>query len=249
MTEPLLVDLGNSRLKWATAKGGTLVESRAREWRGADFMGLLDACWSNLEPPRAVVASVVAAAEPKARLVEWVHARWGVPLHLLAARERQAGITCGYRDPGQLGVDRWMAMVAAHTRYPQGSLVLDCGTATTLDALAGGRHLGGYILPGVAAMRDLLLRQTAIEVRGSPAVAAEWGRSTAACIELGTVKAVVTLVEHSLERLQAAGVCDPALVVTGGQAGVILPHMQVDYRRHDDLVLEGVMHCAEELVT
>ena len=248
MNELLLVDLGNSRLKWALASGGRLGVSRAREWRRTDFPDLLDSCWGSLEKPDAVVASVVASAQLREQIRSWVEKHWGVPVHFPLAAESGCGITCGYHDPGQLGADRWMAMVAAHARYPQGSLVVDCGTATTLDALEGGRHLGGYILPGITAMRELVLQQTAIEAAPSTVAEEEWGRSTLACIRLGTAKALVSLVEHSLERLQAAGVCDPTLVLTGGEAGFILPLIQVDYRRHEDLVLEGVMRCAEELV-
>ena len=239
---------GNSRLKWALASGGRLGGSHAREWRNTDFKDLLDTCWGGLEKPDAVVASVVTATQLKEQLLAWVKRGWGVPVHFPAVAETGCGITCGYHDPGQLGVDRWMAMVAAHVRYPQGSLVVDCGTAATLDALAGSRHLGGYILPGIAAMRGLVVKQTAIEVPLGVVEEEEWGRSTLACIQLGTVKVLVSLVEHSLERLQAAGVCDPVLVVTGGQAGFILPFIQVDYRRHEDLVLEGVMRCAEEFI-
>ncbi len=245
----LVVDLGNSRLKWALFSEGNLGRSQAVEWRGADFPALLEEHWGGLERPVSVMASVVAPAPVEEQLKQWVENRWGVPLYLLAASAAGAGVTCGYHDPSQLGADRWAAMIAAHARYPRGCLVVDCGTASTLDALAGGRHLGGYILPGVTAMREAVRRKTAI---GSSARAVspdeEWGRSTASCIELGAIRALVTLIEHSLERLQVAGVCDPALVVTGGQAGLILPSVQVDYRRHDDLVLEGIMRCFRELI-
>ena len=245
----LLVDLGNSRLKWAVSRQGVLGDSKAVAWRGADFPALLEECWGNLESPASVKASVVAPARLKEQLRRWVESRWGVPLQLLTASASGGGITCGYRDPDQLGADRWAAMVAAHFRYPQGGLVVDCGTATTLDALVAGRHLGGYILPGMANMREAVIQETALANSGETALPGEaWGRSTASCIELGVARAVVALIEHSLERLQAAGVCDPTLVVTGGQAGFILPFMQVDYRRHDDLVLEGIMLCSERLV-
>jgi type III pantothenate kinase len=243
----LIVDLGNSRLKWTLSSRGNLGSSQALSWREAELPALLDKHWAALERPASVVASVVAPVPVAVQLERWVKKRWDLPLRLLAPSVSARGVTCGYRDPTQLGADRWAALIAAHARYPRGALVVDCGTATTLDALAAGRHLGGYILPGVVAMQEAVQRNTAIERstgRGSWDEA--WGRSTAACIELGAVRALVTLIEHSLERLQVAGVCDPALVVTGGQAGLILPAVQVDYRRHDDLVLEGIMHCFRE---
>lgn len=245
---PLLVDFGNSRLKWALAGSGSLLETGAFDWRSGSLERLLDRHWGTLETPGVVVACVVAPQAAGTLLSQWVKQHWRTEVHFMAADRELLGLSCGYHDPGQLGADRWAALLAAHHRYPQGSLVVDCGTANTIDALAGGRHLGGFILPGMEAMRAAVLQGTAIGETGAARhQTGWWGRSTASCVELGGVRALVALVEDSLERLQAEGVCDPTLVVTGGQAGFILPSMQVDYRRHDDLVLEGVMLYSKEL--
>ncbi|HHH12954.1 MAG TPA: type III pantothenate kinase [Thiolapillus brandeum] len=240
----LLVDLGSSRLKWALADDA-LGPVEAVTWKGRGLKALLDARWGGMTRPARVAASAVAPAPVKEALGEWVRGRWRLEIRFVSATQGWPGLECAYADPARLGADRWAAMVAAHVCYPEGCLVVDCGTAVTLDALAGGRHLGGYILPGVQAMREAVLGETAVEVtEGGEIERWGWGDTTASCLELGIAGAVAALVEASLERLQGEGVCDPTLVITGGQAGSILPLIQVDYRRHDHLVLEGVRLCS-----
>ncbi len=242
MADRLLVDLGNSRLKWARADAPGAME--AADWRQTGLPDLLDRHWSALPRPDAVAAACVAPEAVRRQLADWVAARWGVEVFFVSAERGWPGLACGYRQPARLGADRWAAVVAAHHAWPEGSLVVDCGTAITLDAVAPGRHLGGCILPGVAAMRQALAGATGLEVDGPVPAPGNWGTDTREAVYLGTAGAVVALVEQALERLQAAGVCDPTLVLTGGQAGFIEPLMQVDYRRHDALVLEGVRLCS-----
>ncbi len=139
-------------------------------------------------------------------------------------------------------MDRWAAILAAYQYYPQGVCVVDCGTAITLDVVhRDGRHLGGYILPGFDLVRHILLKKTAITVIDDEQTMGEWGNSTASCIALGGRKAVISMIESSVERLQAAGVCNPALIMTGGAVKEIRPLMEIDYEIHDQLVLEGLL--------
>ncbi len=243
----LLVDWGNSALKWAQTEGDGLGAPDRCEWRPAtDLDALLDHHWRSLPQPSAVVASLVAPPETAEALGRWTRRHWRLTPRLVRAQRKSLGVTCGYSRPERLGADRWAALVAAHRLAPAGSLVVDLGTATTLDALAGGRHLGGYILPGPAALQSALIDTTAIELDRTADGPGPWGRSTAGCIRQGAVQALLALVDSSLERLQAAGVCDPTLIVTGGQAGFLMPHIQVDYLHRPHLVLEGVMLLARE---
>ena len=246
----LLLDLGNSRLKWARWIDGRLQPGEPLSWREGAFGQRLEAAWRPLSPPGAVVASLVGPQAVQERVSDWIADRWGQHLHRVRPRPRGGGLICAYDDPDQLGADRWAAMVAARRRYPRGSLVVDCGTALTLDALKGEHHLGGYILPGIEAQRATLWQGTAIGPRPEASVVdGEWGTNTRACIELGTVRAVVALIEWALERLQVAGVCDPELVITGGGAPLLLPFLQLEYRLHHNLVLEGIRDCYDQGLT
>ncbi len=243
----LLLDWGNSALKWAQAEEDRLIAPGQCDWRSVDGLdALLDTHLGPLSRPDAVAASVVAPPQVAAALDRWTRRRWGLKPWLVRTQPRSLGVTCGYHQPERLGADRWAALVAAHRLAPAGALVVDLGTAITLDALAGGRHLGGYILPGPEAWQNALLDATAIELDAVADEPGPWGRSTAGCIRQGRIQALVALVESSLERLQAAGVCDPGLILTGGRAGFLLPHIQVDYLHRPHLVLEGVMLLARE---
>ena len=135
-----------------------------------------------------------------------------------------------------------MPIVAAYNYHRQGVCVLDCGTAITLDLIRGdGQHLGGYILPGFEIMRQSLFANTAIAAVEDEQPPGELGNSTASCIALGGRKAVASLVESSIERLQAAGVCDPALILTGSSVSGIRSMIEIDYEMREHLVLEGLL--------
>ena len=135
-----------------------------------------------------------------------------------------------------------LAILAAYHYHPQGVCVLDCGTAITLDLMHGdGRHLGGYILPGFELMRQSLISNTAITIVPRRGFSARGFWAPNSCIALGGRKAVASLVESSIERLQAAGVCDPALVLTGSSVNEIVPMIEIDYEIREQLVLEGLL--------
>ena len=221
---------------------------QALEYCSNRLYGQLSSVWHGEEPPEQVWVVSVADQVAYNNLLGWLANCWGLVPRIMEVSAADCGLTCGYHQPLQLGVDRWAAMIAAYAAFPDGVCVVDCGTAVTLDAVDGqGRHLGGYILPGVTAMQRALLQETAIKLE-TPVVDAgeEWGNSTFSCIELGTCKSIVALIEQSVERMQAAGVCNPGVVLTGGGAGAIASLMQINYQRRDALVLEGIKLYAEE---
>ncbi|WP_456412081.1 type III pantothenate kinase [Thiolapillus sp.] len=242
--ERLYIDLGNSRLKWRRDQA----PMQALAYSANRLHGQLTSVWREETPPEQVWLASVAGQVAYDNLLGWLVNCWGLVPHIMEVSAEDCGLRCGYPEPRQLGVDRWAAMIAAHAAFPHGVCVVDCGTAVTLDAVDGrGRHLGGYILPGIDAMQQVLLQETAIEREtGAAEAGGEWGNSTVSCIELGTGKALVALIEQSVERMQAAGVCNPGLVLTGGGVGAIESMMQIDYQRRDALVLEGIQLYAEE---
>jgi len=248
MTGRLYIDLGNSRIKWMMEDPQGCSDMQAMEYSAGRLSEVLDSEWRLAARPEQLWLASVAEGKTNDELAAWVRAGWKLEPHVMKVSAQDCGLTCGYHQPQQLGVDRWAAMIAAYHENPDGVCVVDCGTAVTLDVVdARGRHLGGYILPGVQAMKHKLLQETAIDMKEQYiGTAREWGDSTVSCIELGTRKAVVALVEQSIERLQAAGICDPGLILTGGEAGLIEPLMQIAYQRRDRLVLEGIRLYARE---
>ena len=158
----LVLDLGNSRCKWALADAGQepagLTPGGALAY-GEDFARALDNSFRALPRPEHAAAVCVAASAHLQTLALWVRSHWGLELQPIVTRAAQLGVTNSYKNPASLGADRWAALIAARARSPGAACVVDCGTALTIDALdANGVYRGGVILPGLALMRAALLR-------------------------------------------------------------------------------------------
>lgn len=242
----ILADIGNSRVKWGLAEQGRLRPGEAFATEAARLMEHLDCRWGALEPPEAVHVSNVAGADIVGRLAEWVAARWGVPLRFARSEAVRCGVVNGYENPGQLGVDRWIGLLGLKGHYPLPACLADCGTALTFDVLdAGGHHLGGLIVPGLASMRRALLQATrgVGEVDGG---AAEWlGRNTAAGVAGGVLRACAGLVEKSAREAASRLGRTPTLVLAGGDGEAIGRYLDIPYRFDGDLVLKGLLILAE----
>lgn len=238
----LVVDSGNTRIKWAVWDRGRL--------------GTPDGClqgefeperhWEALAVPSAVVMANVAAEGGVAQARAWCERRWMCSCRLLVTGARGGGVENGYDRPGSLGVDRWAALVGARRLYPGSSVcVVDAGSAITADVMdPAGRHLGGYIAPGLNMMCRVLGERT----HGLPRLIAgvksggEPGHDTAAGIMAGAVLAAVGLIERVRARMPADGRC----VITGGDAGHLLPLLARGCDHRPDLTLLGVAILAEE---
>lgn len=242
----LLIDLGSSSLKWTFAGDDELGSVSRLSHQQKPLAPQLDRIWTDMEQPDAVWVAAVASQSIQDDLRLWIETNWSLPVEFMRTESAACGITCAYQRPEDLGVDRWAAILAAHRRHPEGVCVVDCGTAITLDVVHGdGRHLGGYILPGFELMRQSLFSITAMAVTVDDYSQEEWGNSTASCITLGGRKAVAVLVESSVERLQAAGVCDPAVILTGSSVNEITSLIEIDYEIREQLVLDGLLMYAK----
>ena len=247
----LLVDVGNSRVKWAVLADGELSPQRAAAhaaWTVDDWQRELCA-EAGLE--RVVAASV--AGDARLAALREAAARRGLPFAAVATQAEAAGVRNAYPDPRLLGVDRWLAVIAAYSLTGAACCVLDVGTAATIDAVTGvGRHLGGYILPGPDLMVTSLLRGTsdlAAHTQASGAVARSlFATNTRDAIERGAVVALAALADRSVADLeQQAG--EPArLLVTGGGAPLVLPHLRTPARPVPDLVLRGLACLVQEKI-
>jgi type III pantothenate kinase len=237
----LLIDLGNSRIKWLWSRGAELdLESAGR----GDLTALELACSApGAARPAAVLISSVAGAERTAQVVDLCAGLSGVKPRLLAAQAEQCGVRNGYHDPARLGVDRWLAIVAAVHRYGKPVVVWDLGTATTLDAVdETGQHLGGWILPGPATMLDSLARQTTLRASESldHAGAIEPGRCTADAMRSGVLAAQLGALREFLGWVSARIGRSPQLVVTGGAAPALTPMLDIDCVADPWLVFRGM---------
>lgn len=246
----LLVDIGNSRIKWARLSGARPGPGRAAAhaaWRPADYSRRLFAAPRGLE--RVVVASVAAARVN--RLVLQAARRAGIACRFVRVQRRAGGLTTGYAEPWRLGVDRFAAMVGAHqlfSRLPV--LVVGVGTAMTIDLVAAdGRHRGGVIIPGPQLMVDTLLTRThGIRRRaqgGSRPGSALLGRSTRAAIVQGSRYAAAALIDRAVEEARSLVGRKPLVLLMGGDAAALRPLLTSAGAGVPDLVLRGLAALAE----
>lgn len=247
MDNSLFVDLGNSSIKWSMASEVGSTPASSFNWQDGSLASQLEHHWGPMSQPRTVWAAAVAPAKICTEFSAWAKRRWSLDVRFMQTTSSCNGVLCGYSNPSRLGVDRWAAIIAAHHRYPDGVCVVDCGTAVTIDAVGlNGQHLGGFILPGLQLMNHALRHNTAIPDCSELPASGEWGTDTATAIFLGGRKAISALVEQSVERLQAAGVCDPGLILTGGDRAEVAGMIELAHDKIQDLVLEGLLLWAGE---
>lgn len=244
----LLLDVGNTAIKWACSANGRLGTSGRFVHRTGNIGAQADAAWAGLQPANKVLIASVAGRNMEATLAAWFVAHWQVQPVFLCATARACGVTNAYTNPETLGIDRWSAVVAAHHGYPGAVCVVDCGTAVTLDMVtAAGEHRGGLILPGIEIMQQMLLQNTAqLRLSGKHPAATPLADTTATGIYSGAVYLLVAGIERSVADMRAEQGVSIDIVMTGGGAERILPllHGKTHYAAH--LVLNGIAMLAGE---
>jgi type III pantothenate kinase len=243
----LLLDVGNTRIKWAALTNGTLHGADQivhRSESGASIEMVLDRCPSR---PEQVCVSNVAGTGFDEAISAGVQSKWNLPVEFALSQLSAGSLRNGYENYRALGVDRWLAMLAAVDRYRQAVCIVDAGTAVTIDQVdEQGQHLGGIIVPGLDLMWQALIGNTGdlerlTDLRQNPEQVEGLllGHSTDAAIAGGTLAAIQGLIEKCWAwALQNFG--DPVLVITGGDADRIVPHLRMPSEHRPLLVLEGL---------
>ncbi len=237
----LLIDLGNSSLKWAWTSGAELTPVQSVLHRATTVAAVAQKCWQDEPEPARVVVASVAKSEVQESLRAWLQQQWSCEPIFVQATAQALGVTNAYNSPAELGVDRWLTLLAAHHQISDPVCVVDCGTAITIDLMtADGVHLGGMILPGFAMMRESLLQQTAIPLAEAVEPPDWLASDTAGAIAVGGVNAVAALVDRVLEQAQQRLQRAPVLVLTGTDAGRIKRQLSHSGRVESDLVIQGL---------
>lgn len=238
----LAVDAGNSRVKWALHDGRAFTQEA---WVALAALHGLAGAWDVLPPPARVVVANVAGNEVRNELRE-LFGRWNAQVIWVAGQRSQCGVTSLYEDPAQLGPDRWAALVGARHLIKGACLVVNSGTAMTVDALAaGGEFLGGAIVPGFDLMHQALARNTAL-LSAERGRFAAFPRNSADAITSGAIQALCGAVERMRNAMIDAGHGEPAILLTGGAGGVLAEHLRMRAQFAERLVLEGLVRIAGE---
>lgn len=247
----LLVDAGNTRIKWALVDRSAADQTPGK-WlqhgsvARAEAATLVDA-WRGFGLGR-VLLSNVAGHELRGELEQAVLRTLGtkpVALEWFASAAELGGVRNRYLNPLQLGADRFAAAIGAHTLFPGGPLVVaTCGTATTVDAVsADGEFVGGMILPGLGLMASSLAKNTAQlpQVALQTSLTQPFADNTDAAIVSGCLAAQAGAIERAVAAHMRANPHVPVpCILAGGAADLIAPHLTIDYTRVDNLVLIGL---------
>jgi len=243
----LLVDIGNTRIKWAVLEGDRLGKAQAADysgWRGRDFARRV---LGEREDVERILVSNVAADAVSDALSAGARLAGAPKPERVTTRRRACGVTIGYIDPWRLGVDRLLAMIAAHWRFTGKPVcAVAVGTAMTVDLVgADGRHRGGAIIPAPTLMVSSLLDGTSgIRRRAQGGIGgrgpALFGRSTRAAVEQGARYAAAAAVDRAVSEARAVVGQTPKLVMTGGGAPRLAPLIRSATLLVPDLVLEGL---------
>ncbi len=239
----LAIDAGNTRIKWGVHDGRAWTRSGAIATDAAAT--LRDALGASLPVQRAIASNVAGAQARSA--IEGACAAAGATLQVIESRREQLGVKNGYRDPAQLGSDRWAALIAAHHGDVAGNkLVVNAGTALTIDALtADGRFLGGLIVPGPALMRRSLDRGTA-GLRLTEGASSDFPRSTPDAITTGSILAATGAVERLADIMAAHGAAPGRIILSGGAAAEIAGSLPIAITHRENLVLDGLLLIARD---
>ncbi|MEB4592606.1 type III pantothenate kinase [Candidatus Thiothrix sp. Deng01] len=244
----LLVDAGNSRLKWSELDAaGSLSAQQARAYGErpalAAFIDLLDAY-----PAVGHIILVHVLTQLFADSVREVCALRGVNLRMVHSVPQAYGIISGYQNPTSLGADRFVGLVAARRLAgDQPCIVIDCGTAITVDAVEGdGRHLGGLILPGLQLSAEALIARAQGRLSLSFEQPGIFADGTARAIGSGCLFGLVGAIEGICTRMQLAMSAPPLRILTGGDAAHLRSWLHDGFLVQPDLLMHGLRYIAEQ---
>lgn len=236
----LLLDIGNSRIKWAMVEAGR--QSKMGSLEHSSMSSLQQVFARSPEPSRILVSNV--AGEEVASRVSELCAVWARPVEFIKAKPEQCGVRNGYVQTQRLGSDRWAALIAAWHDVQGACLVVSCGTATTVDALsARGAFLGGLILPGLDMMHGSLATGTAQLERDEGALK-DFPLDTADAIHSGVVRATLGAIESQF-KLLCAKEAGARCILSGGAVLKVMPHLSIPFDHVDNLVLRGLQIIGE----
>ena len=244
----LLLDLGNTALKWALSHQHEFSQHGRVEHHDL-HVSELEALWQALPRPDSVVIASVGSSSAYAQVETLVDKLWDRGLLRLQTRAKCAGVRNAYTVSEDLGVDRWAAMIAARNMLSGAFCVIDCGTAITIDLVEeDGQHQGGVILPGLVMMQDSLIGSThlpldKVENSGRLALANNTRDAVANGVRYACVAAIDRIVQESVQRSGK----EPSCVITGGDSERILPLLQEPCLHEPDLVLKGMDIIAREM--
>jgi len=245
----LLIDVGNTAIKWATSEDlVNLNNPDAEYYVRSQFSDVLESRWLDMVAPQRIMVSNVAGQEIEESLMLWTRNHWQINPEFVYVEDNTCEVKLAYQEISQFGVDRWLAIIAAWKKFGNAVCIVDCGTAITIDGVSDtGRHLGGMILPGIQLMQQSLVEHaqgiSEIEnIQGN----SELANNTQQGVASGSTMAVVSLVNRLVNDMQTEYGNKVSCVITGGGAQQVSHLLELDFEFDPHLVLQGIAWVAKE---
>lgn len=239
----LWLDIGNTRLKYWITEHDQIIEQAAE----LHLQSPADLLLGLIQHFKALGLHQVGLScvqdkinnERILSILESLH----IPVIFAQVQAEYAGLICGYDEPSQLGIDRWLQVLAVATQTHENYCVISCGTALTIDLAQGQQHLGGFILPNLYLQRDSLIQNTkGIKIPDAAFSELNPGRNTIDAVHHGILLGLLSTIEKVLHDFPAQ------LVLTGGDAPLFAQHLSHHHPRIEpDLLLKGLQHFAAHL--
>lgn len=238
----LLIDVGNTRIKWRLVG----CEYGAEDLTHTGLLEDLSEFIKTLVPKQIQV--VLAAVNQTAQLSELLTSCGFNKIVVTASKKSQGGVLNSYANPDRMGVDRWLAMIAAFdivnkAANPSGIIVVDAGSALTIDVVNPlGEHQGGYIVPGVLMAQQALFSNTERVIQYNDTsylnhhnnAYKALGKNTMQCVEYGVVNQMLALIKQVSKEY-----ADYELFFTGGDGELLAGFLKTGIV-DKDLVLKGL---------
>ncbi len=240
-----LLDLGNSRCKFAILDPEAEDTFGALPYQDEDRLEVIASVLQPYEQLDGIIVCSVLGLGLNDRLQERFPAS---RFYFLDPSENCFGVTSAYENPGTLGADRLAALIAAKVRYQGSTCIVDSGTAVTVDALdQSGVHRGGVIFPGFGSMRAALEMDTAMDVEEEADSFAVPATSTRDAIYSGCLSAVAGGISRAVNGMQTEGAAFDQIILTGGDAELLMPLLAQKVIHEPHWVLEGLRHVSKSL--
>ena len=239
----LLLDIGNSSVNWAMEDNLRFENEGAFSYQKDHIEHSLQENLSSLQTPTEILLANVAGQDVYTQLDNWVHQYWQRQIWQPRVSAQLNGLKNSYIDTQQLGLDRWLAMLAAWDKYQSALCIVDCGSALTIDSIDdGGNHMGGYIVPGIELMQQALIMNTArIKVSINKIASLEYANNTQAAINNGAFLATVSMIDRVVNNMQNVLHTPPTCIISGGMAELINPLLKEPFKYEPNLVLNGLL--------
>lgn len=248
----LFIDIGNSFVKSAS-----IIDTHYETYTTVSLLQLLNDELQQLElrgiPDEVYICSVADDTDVET-LTSMIQSKWNIFAIKLTSQQNCCGLESGYEDFTKLGSDRWYAMQGALDIYNTPLIVIDAGTALTIDAIFEGKHIGGFIVPGLSTMHSSLMLSTAnLQINGQPEPNFEFKESqllatnTESAILGGTLYMIGAYINHVIQDLNSQMKTQFTVVITGGDAVQIGRMLDVSHDYIPDLVLQGMVNTVESV--